>query len=106
MDEATGMTFGEFMRTSREEDGLLSPSQAAVILDVTPARVHQLIQAGKLRSWTFLEKPYVSGQEVDARRKSDLSKGGRPRKLGERLKVAAKTLAQTDAAQIAAAALE
>ena len=106
VDAATGMSFAQFMRTSSEEGGLLSGSQAAVILGCTPARVQQLMDGGKLTSWEFLGKRYVSGREVDARRKAELSKGGRPRKAGEQLKVAAKVLAGNDWRQAASAAFD
>lgn len=106
MDEVTGLSFPQFMRISRLEEGLLSGAQAAVILEVTPQRVKELMDKGTLNSWEFLGKRYVSGREVDARRHAELSKGGRPRKLGARLKVCAKIVAGSDPAQWASAALE
>jgi hypothetical protein len=96
--------FLQFMRVSSEEGGLLSPSQAAVVLEVSPQRVAELVKLGQLRKWDLLGKSYVSVRDVDARRKTEL-KAGRPvRAMGQRLKVAAKVLRENDSAQWAATA--
>jgi hypothetical protein len=97
--EAPASGFLEFMRLSREESGLLSPSQAAVVLEVSPQRVNELLRDGLLKKWQLLGKTYVSGREVDERRKKDLRAGRPPRSLGQRLKVAGKLVGGMDSKQ-------
>jgi hypothetical protein len=50
-----------------EEKGLLNHSQAALILDVTPARITELVKRGKLNRFDFLGRTYVSVTEINAR---------------------------------------
>jgi hypothetical protein len=88
-----------FMRVSVEEEGLLSPSQAAHVLSVSPERINQLVRSGVLNRWEFFGKPYVSAAEVLARRKADIKNGRPARSVAGRLKVAAKVAMSNDAAQ-------
>ena len=82
-----------------DEEGLLNHSQAALILDVTPARVTELVNLSKLHRFDFLGRTYVSVKEVKARREEDL-KAGRPRRtFAKRVSVAVKAVLGSDAAQ-------
>jgi hypothetical protein len=82
-----------------EQEGLLNHSQAALFLDVTPARVTELVNLGTLRRFDFLGRTYVSVKQVMERRKRDVGTG-RPRggKLAA-LALTAKVLARNDPAQ-------
>lgn len=107
VDAATGLTFNRFMDVSREEGGLLSGQQAAILLDVSQQRVVQLMDAGALTTWEFLGKRYVSGREVAARRVADVNKGGRPRRnVVQRLKAMGKVVKANDRYQVASAILD
>jgi len=90
----------EMSKEMSEQEGLLNHSQAALFLDVTPARVTELVNLGTLRRFDFLGRTYVSVKEVMDRRKADVA-AGRPRrgKLVERLALTAKVLARNDPAQ-------
>jgi hypothetical protein len=83
-----------------EQEGLLNHSQAALFLDVTPARVTELVNLGALKRFEFLGRTYVSVKQVMERRKAGWGVG-RPRrgKLVERLALTAKVLARNDSAQ-------
>jgi hypothetical protein len=85
--------------TMREEEGLLNHSQAALILDVTPARVTELVNLGLLKRYDFLGRTYVSVKEIMDRRKADVG-AGRPRrgKL-KSIAIAAKVVARSDPMQ-------
>lgn len=84
----------------REQEGLLNHSQAALILDVTPARVTELVNLGTLKRFDFLGRTYVSVKQVLKRRDADRG-AGRPRhgKLVQRLALTTKILARNDAVQ-------
>jgi predicted XRE-type DNA-binding protein len=69
-----------FLTVSTEQQGLLRPSDAAGILGITPARVGQLMDSGKLASWEFFGNRYVSASHVAAR-VTCRPASGRPRKL-------------------------
>jgi len=73
-------TLAEFLRVNREEDGLLTASQAALVLGVSTPRVAELVSNGKLRSWMFWHSRYVSARDVVVRAGSEKPKGGRPPK--------------------------
>ena len=90
----------EMSKAMSEEEGLLNHSQAALFLDVTPARVTELVNLRTLTRFEFLGRTYVSVKEVMDRRKADFA-AGRPRrgKLVERLALTAKVLARNDPAQ-------
>jgi len=91
-----------FMDASHKEDGLLSPSQAADLLDVSHTRVVDLIELGKFTRYEFFGKRYVSCREILARRDSDLKAGRPPRTIVQRLKVAAKVVGKMETNQILA----
>jgi len=96
--------FEDMSKMMMGEEGLLSPSQAGLVLEVSARRVSELVELGKLTRYDFLGRTYVSAREVRARREMDL-KAGRPARdtLGK-LKMTAKAVAQFDAAQWAAIA--
>ena len=106
VERLTGMTFADFIHVSRKEGGLLSPSQAAVHLGVSKVRVHQLMEAGILRKWVYLGKPYVSCQDVADRREADVKTGRPKRGVVDRIKGAAKVIAANDMVQVASCILE
>jgi hypothetical protein len=81
------------------EEGLLNHSQAALLLDITPARLTELVNLGKLTRYDFLGRTYVSVREVKNRREQDL-KAGRPvRNLAQKVAVGIKAAFKTDAVQ-------
>jgi len=90
----------EFLQVNRDEDGLLTVSQAALVLGISAARAGQLCDYGKLRSWHFWKSRYVSARDVMRRAGAEKAKGGRPRKGFERAKVAAGIVAGTTALQV------
>jgi hypothetical protein len=71
--------FESMSKTMVEQEGLLSPSQAGLVLEVSARRVSELVELGKLTRFDFLGRTYVSSREVAARRRMDL-KAGRPRR--------------------------
>jgi len=81
------------------EEGLLSPSQAGLVLEVSARRVSELVELGKLTRYDFLGRTYVSAREVRARREMDLTAGRPARYTVAKLKLTAKAVAQFDAAQ-------
>jgi len=86
------------------EEGLLNYAQAGLVLDVSTKRVSELVRLGKLTRFEFLGRTYVSLREVGDRL-SQQRKAGRPRRsFGQRLLTAAKTVARSDVAQVAAEA--
>ena len=81
------------------EEGLLNHSQAALLLDISPARLTELVNLGKLTRYDFLGRTYVSVKEVKNRGEQDL-KAGRPvRNLAQKVAVGIKTALKTDAVQ-------
>ncbi len=81
------------------EQGLLNHSQAALLLDVTPARVTDLVNLGKLTRFDFLGRTYVSAKELRARRLEDV-KAGRPKRgIVKRVVVGLKAALKTDGVQ-------
>ena len=48
------------------DGGAIPPALAAVGLGVSRQRVHDLINKGKLRAWSFNGKPLVSVKDIDA----------------------------------------
>lgn len=72
-----------FRKLTIEHEGLIQPFVAAVVLGVSRARVHQLMAHGQLEVFELFGKPYLSARSVDERRDSELSKGGRPRVMGD-----------------------
>jgi hypothetical protein len=55
-----------FHKVSAEHGGLTQPSLAALRLNISRARVGQLMDDGHLRSFTFFGKRYVSCRDVEA----------------------------------------
>ncbi len=100
------ISFSEFRRLSVQEEGLVTGSQAADILGISPSRVGQIAETGVFSTWEFWGRRYYSLREVGARRVAELSKGGRPRSTGEKLCLAAKLVGKSTAAQLGAAALK
>ena len=100
-------SFAEFLRLSREQEGLLLTAQVACILDVSSQRVGQLGDAGHLSTWEFWGKRYYSLREVGERRQAERKVGGRPRRtFGQMVKVAGKVIRGMDCPQVGAAVLE
>ena len=91
--------FEEMSEVMVREQGLLNHSQAALLLDITPARVTELVRLGKLTRYDFLGRTYVSANELRARRAEDV-KAGRPKRgVLERAVVGVRAALRTDAAQ-------
>jgi len=91
--------FDEMSKVMVREQGLLNHSQAALLLDITPARVTELVNLGKLTRFDFLGRTYVSAKELRARRQEDV-KAGRPKRgIVKRVVVGLKAALKTDAVQ-------
>jgi hypothetical protein len=90
----------DFIKISQQEGALMLVNQAAMVLDVSPARVSQLCQVGKFRTWSFYGKNYLSCREIHARRTSEIKTGRPPRSVGHRVKLCAKLIAAMDAKQL------
>ena len=78
-----------------QERGLLNHAQAALLLDISPRRVAELVALRLLTRFDFLSRTYVSVREVQERYQMEL-KAGRPKRskleiVTARLKAAAKT---------------
>jgi hypothetical protein len=89
----------------QKEDGLLNHSQAALILDVSPRRVGELVELGRLSRFYYLGRTYVSVREIVARRDADLQAGRPRRTVGQRIKTAAKAFTKYDPVQAAMIAI-
>jgi hypothetical protein len=63
-----------------EAGPLVIRSVAARVLGLSTQRVHQLVDAGRLRTWDFFDATYVSLPDVLAFQTAPRSLGGRPRK--------------------------
>lgn len=75
----------KFRRVQKEEKGLITQSQAGLILDVSRGQIGVWVGSGRLSRWRFLGVPYVSVREVahllDEREREGCSVGGRGNKL-------------------------
>jgi len=91
--------FNEMREKMVEERGLLNHSQAALLLDITPARVTELVNLGKLRRFDYLGRTYVSANQVTERREQDLKAGRPARNLVQKVAVGVKAALKTDAVQ-------
>ena len=92
-------------RVSMREEGLLNHAQAAAVLDVSPRRIAELVELGKLCRFDFLGRTYVSVREVLERRSAEV-KAGRPRgSVGDRIRRAAKIIRNYDPVNVAIDAL-
>jgi hypothetical protein len=106
-EEDLSTSFFEFARVSREQEGLLSTAQAAIILGITSTCVGEYGRRGTLTRWEFWGKSYYSLREVGDRRFADRSKGGRPKRtLGQALKVGGKVMMGMDLPQCGAIAID
>jgi hypothetical protein len=91
----------EMSQAMIDQEGLLNHAQAALILEVSTRRVGELVETGKLKRFEFLGRTYVSVREVLHRRESDV-KAGRPPRAGiQKLKTAAKLIANYDLTNLA-----
>jgi hypothetical protein len=91
----------QMSRVSMREEGLLNHAQAAAVLDVSPRRIAELVELGKLCRFDFLGRTYVSVREVLERRSAEL-KAGRPRgSVAQKVRRAAKILGNYDAVNAA-----
>jgi hypothetical protein len=95
----------QMTRASIEHEGLLNHAQAAVVLDVSPRRIGELVELGKLTRLDFLGRTYVSVKEIVQRRKADV-KAGRPRRsVAQNLGKVAKIMSHYDVVNVAVGAL-
>jgi len=95
----------QMSRVSMREEGLLNHAQAAAVLDVSPRRIAELVELGKLCRFDFLGRTYVSVREVLERRSAEV-KAGRPRgSVGDRIRRAAKIISNYDPVNVAIDAL-
>ena len=75
----------QFSKVSAREGCLLNHRQAALLLDVSAARVSELVTLGKLTRYDFLGRTYVSHREIAARRELDVKAGRPTRTMAQRL---------------------
>jgi hypothetical protein len=87
----------QMSRVSMREEGLLNHAQAAAVLDVSPRRVAELVELGKLCRFDFLGRTYVSVREVLERRSAELKAGRPPGSVGHKVRRVAKILGNYDA---------
>ncbi len=73
--------FNRFMDLQRERGGLLTASQAALVLGVSRQRVQQLTNEGRFEVLEILDGRYLCGDQLMAYAAAEKMKGGRPSKL-------------------------
>ena len=87
----------QMSHVSQREEGLLNHAQAAAVLGVSPRRIGELVELGRLCRYDFLGRTYVSVREVLERRNAEL-KAGRPSgSIAQKIRTAAKILGNYDA---------
>ncbi len=91
----------EAMRKAMEDEaGLLNIPQTALVLEVSRARVGELMKLGILKRFEFFGQVYLSFREVSDRRKQDIKAGRPARGVWGVVKTALQTAAQTDRHQL------
>ena len=83
-----------------QEQGLLNHVQAALLLDVSPKRIGELVRLGKFTRFDFMGRTYISARELRERRDADVQAGRPKRNLLQRVVVSLNAAAKTDAAQV------
>ncbi len=83
-------------RVSVQEDGLLNHAQAAAVLEVSPRRVAELVELGRLTRHDFLGRTYVSVREVLERREADVKAGRPPRSLRQKVRTVTRVVSNYD----------
>jgi hypothetical protein len=87
----------QMSHVSVRENGLLNQAQGAAVLGVSPRRVAELVELGKLTRYDFLGRTYVSVREVLERRDADVKAGRPARSIPDRIRTVAKVLGNYDA---------
>jgi len=95
----------QMTRASIEHEGLLNHAQAALVLDVSPRRIGELVELGKLTRLNFLGRTYVSVKEIVQRRKADVKAGRPPRSVAQNLGKVAQIMSHYDLVNVAVGAL-
>lgn len=91
----------QMSRVSKQEDGLLNHAQAAAVLEVSPRRVAELVELGRLTRHDFLGRTYVSVREVLERREADVKAGRPARSIPQRIRTAARVVRNYDPVNVA-----
>lgn len=86
----------QMSRVSVQEDGLLNHAQAAAVLEVSPRRVAELVELGRLTRHDFLGRTYVSVREVLERREADVKAGRPPRSLRQKVRTVTRVVSNYD----------
>ena len=86
----------QMSRVSVQESGLLNQAQAAAVLEVSPRRVAELVELGRLTRHDFLGRTYVSVREVLERREADVKAGRPARSIPQRIRAAARVVGNYD----------
>ncbi len=86
----------QMSRVSVQENGLLNHAQAAAVLGVSPRRVAELVELGRLTRHDFLGRTYVSVREVLERREADVKAGRPARSIPQRIGAAARVVGNYD----------
>ncbi len=81
---------------SVQENGMLNQAQAAAVLGVSPRRVAELVELGRLTRLDFLGRTYVSVREVLERREADVKAGRPARSIPQRIRAAARVMGNYD----------
>ncbi len=66
-EESNFAQFKRFLRTCDEEGGLVTRSQAAILLQCSKQAIHIYISSGTLKTFEFFGIKYLSAREVEAR---------------------------------------
>jgi len=65
----------DFQELSKVHGGLVTPASARELLNVSKARLYQLIQSGDLTKIEYAGQPYLSVNEIRLRVASDVQSG-------------------------------
>ncbi len=67
IEESNLAQFKRFLRTCEEEGGLVTRSQAAILLQCSAQAIHNYLSSGRLKSYEFFGIKYLSAREVEKR---------------------------------------
>ncbi len=76
----------DYQRDVKEQDGLITKQQAVALLEVSPARITQLIKQGLLNEFTHFKKDLVSAKQCEALYRAKREGGAKGRLISSALK--------------------
>ena len=80
----------DYQRDVREQDGLITKQQAVALLEVSPARITQLIKQGLLQEFPHFKKDLVSAKQCEALYRAKREGGAKGRLISNALKASFK----------------